>query len=245
MNKRIRVIVIEDEPYSRAELIHLLSTEEHIEIIAEADTGEKGLELILSHEPDVIFVDINMPQMTGVQLVEIVNKMRKSPLVVFATAYPDYAAKAFRLNVIDYLLKPFAEEQLQETLQRIYTFFSSKEELKDDSEMKLGKLAVEDEGKIVYILPTDIRYLYREDRDTIICSKTGKFSCKLSLKELEQKLKDYQFFRTHKSYVVNLNAIVELIPWFNGAYELKIEGLMEKVPVSRNYVKALRERLEL
>lgn len=243
--KKISVILIEDEPYSRAELRHLLSNEERIEIVAEADSGEKGLEMILVHEPDVIFVDINMPQMTGVQLVEHIQKMKKIPLVVFATAYPDYAAKAFRLNAIDYLLKPFDEEQLKETLQRIYATFTNNDLFKETTDIMLGKLAVEDDGKIVYILPTDIDYLYRQDRDTIIRAKTGKYISKLTLKELEQKLKGYSFFRTHKSYLVNLNAIVELIPWFNGAFELKIDGLKEHVPVSRNYVKALRERLEL
>lgn len=243
--KKISVILIEDEPYSRAELRHLLSSEERIEIIAEADSGEKGLEMIFVHEPDVIFVDINMPQMTGVQLVALIQKMKKSPLVVFATAYPDFAAKAFRLNAIDYLLKPFDEEQLKETLERIYSVFTKKDQFKEDGDIKRGKLAVEDNGKIVYIPPTDIYYLYREDRETIICAKTGKYICKLPLKELEKKLKDFPFFRTHKSYLVNLNVIVELIPWFNGAFELKIDGVEEKVPVSRNYVKVLRERLEL
>lgn len=243
--KKIRVIIIEDEPYSRAELKHLLSTEERLQIVDEADSGEKGLEKIILHEPDVIFVDINMPQMSGVQLVELVQKMKHPPLVVFATAYPDFAAKAFRLNAVDYLLKPFDEEQIKETLARIFATFTTNIDYKEEEEIKLGKLAVEDNEKIIYILPTDIHYLYREDRETIIRSKSGRYISKLPLKELEQKLKDYPFFRTHKSYLVNLEAIVELIPWFNGAFELKIAGEAEKVPVSRNYVKALRERLEL
>lgn len=243
--KKISVILIEDEPYSRAELRHLLSSEERIEIVAEADSGEKGLEMVIVHEPDVIFVDINMPKMTGVQLIEIIQNMKKRPLVVFATAYPDYAAKAFRLNAIDYLLKPFDEEQLKETLERIFSAFTNKDLVKEDGAIKLGKLAVEDEGKIIYIHPTDIHYLYRQDRETIILAKTGKYICKLPLKELEKKLKDFPFFRTHKSYLVNLNAVVELIPWFNGAFELRIDGVKEKVPVSRNYVKSLRKRLEL
>lgn len=243
--KKISVILIEDEPYSRAELRHLLSSEERIEIVAEADSGEKGLEMIIAHEPDVIFVDINMPQMTGIELIQIIQKMRKRPLVVFATAYPDYAAKAFRLNAIDYLLKPFDEDQLKETLERIDSALTNNDLSKEDGYMKFGKLGVEEDGKIVYILPTDIHYLYREDRETIIRAKNGKYICKLPLKELEQKLKDFPFFRTHKSYLVNLNAIVELIPWFNGAFVLKIDGVKEKVPVSRNYVKALRKKLEL
>ena len=120
-----------------------------------------------------------------------------------------------------------------------------KQEDKIDQVRPIARLAVEDEGRIVYLPPSDIVYLYREERETIICTKDRRFSLKTPIKELEEKLKGYPFFRTHKSYLVNLDKIEELIPWFNGAYQLKVEGKQDEIPVSRNYVKSLRERLEL
>ncbi|MDE5413457.1 LytR/AlgR family response regulator transcription factor [Alkalihalobacterium chitinilyticum] len=243
MNRKMKTIIIDDEPLSRDELKFLLESFNDIEIIAEADSGEKGLELIMTKEPDIVFIDIEMPQMSGLDLARAIQNMKKTPLIIFATAYPNYAAKAFRVDAVDYLLKPFDEEQLFETMTRV------KERLKQEDKMDqlspIARLAVEDEGRIVYLSPSDIVYLYREERETIICTKERRFSLKTPIKELEEKLKGYPFFRTHKSYLVNLDKIEELIPWFNGAYQLKVEGKQDEIPVSRNYVKSLRERLEL
>ncbi|RBW71507.1 LytR/AlgR family response regulator transcription factor [Bacillus taeanensis] len=245
MGKHIRIVVIDDEALSRDELIHLLKRYKDIHIAAEADSGEKGLEKIITEEPDVIFVDIEMGDMSGLELVSAIQKIKKPPLVIFATAYPDYAAKAFRYQALDYLLKPFDEEQLEDTMERIHQELTKKTLTPTFKEPTIGKLAVEDEGKIVYLIPEEIIYFYREERETIVCTKDKSYRMKTSLKELEQKLVSFSFFRTHKSYFVNLNSVKELIPWFNGAYQIKLFGSTEEIPVSRNYVKALREHLEL
>lgn len=243
--KKIRTIVIDDEPHSRNELIHLLRQHPMMEVIGEAGSSVKGLEKILKFEPDVIFLDIEMTGMTGVELAESLKKLKKPPFIVFATAYPDYAAKAFRLQAVDYLLKPFAEEQLQETVGRLQKLLRS--DLSQDSNQRssIARLAVQDEDKIIYIHPKDILYIFREQRETHICTLTEQFTSKLPLKDFERKLSDYSFFRIHKSYLVQLSAIAELIPWGNGTYEVKLQGLDTLLPVSRNYVKKLRERLEL
>ncbi|WP_216828455.1 LytR/AlgR family response regulator transcription factor [Alkalihalobacterium elongatum] len=243
MNRKIKTIIIDDEPLSRDEMKYLLQNYSDIEIVAEADSGEKGLEMIMIKEPDVAFIDIEMPQMSGLDLARTLQKMKKIPLIIFATAYPNYAAKAFRVDALDYLLKPFDEDQLNETMKRIKKRLNREEKAEQVS--PIAKLAVEDEGRIVYLSPTEIVYLYREERETIICTEDRKFSLKTPIKELEEKLKGFPFFRTHKSYLVNLDKIEELIPWFNGAYQLKVEGKKDEIPVSRNYVKSLRERLEL
>ncbi|WP_078427985.1 LytR/AlgR family response regulator transcription factor [Alkalihalobacterium alkalinitrilicum] len=242
MKKMIRTIIIDDEPLSRDELKFLLQNYNEVEIVAEAESGEKGLELIMMKEPDVAFIDIEMRQMSGLDLARTIQNMKKVPLIIFATAYPNYAAKAFRVEALDYLLKPFDEEQLHETMKRVKERFKSKISEKPN---QVSKLAVEDEGRIVYLPPSEIVYLYREERETIICTKDRNYNLKAPIKELEEKLKGYPFFRTHKSYLVNLNKIEELIPWFNGAYQLKVEGKKGEIPVSRNYVKSLREQLEL
>lgn len=232
-----------DEPHSRSELIYLLEEHSQIEVAGEADSGQKGLELVLQKEPDVIFLDIEMSQMNGMEVAEHLKKVKKRPLLIFATAYPDYAAKAFRMEATDYLLKPFDEEQLEETIKRIEKILLS--DTMPENARKKGKLAVEGQNRIVYLAPDTIDYLYREGRETLIHSQGQKYSTKATLKEVSEKLQGWPFFRIHKSYIVNLQAVEELIPWVNGAYQLKIKGYQEELPVSRNFVKALREELEL
>ncbi|RKL67450.1 DNA-binding response regulator [Salipaludibacillus neizhouensis] len=243
--KRIRVVVVDDEPYSRDEILFLLGKYQEVEIIGEADSGEKALGVIMRKSPDVVFIDIEMPQMSGMELAHSLKSMKKVPLIVFATAYPDYAAKAFRVQALDYILKPFDEEQLEETMLLIKDRLIVKETPNEKIVVSSARLAVEDEGKIVYLSPNEITYLFREERETMIRTTDSQYSMKMPLKDIEMKLKNHPFFRTHKSYLVNIDRIEELIPWFNGAYQVKVEGSTEEIPVSRNYVKALRERLEL
>jgi two-component system, LytTR family, response regulator LytT len=240
----MKVAIIDDEPYSREEMKHLLSEYPWVEIVGEASSAEKAMELILTQDPQVLFLDIEMPGMSGVDLAEALHKMKKKPEIVFATAYPDYALKAFRVEAVDYLVKPFDEEQLSQTMERLKKLLlTDRAEQKDTKTM--GKLSVQDEDKIIFIEPGDILYIFREERETYICTEKKKYTCKLPIKELEAKLVTHPFFRVHKSYLVQLPYVEELIPWGNGVYQLKVHGVKEKIPVSRNYVKELRERLEL
>ncbi|RSL33108.1 DNA-binding response regulator [Salibacterium salarium] len=243
MSNTFSAVVVDDEPYSRDELTYLLDQYEEIEIIGEAESGEKGLAMILKKEPDVVFIDIEMPQMSGMELAQALKNMNKRPFIIFATAYPDYAAKAFRVQAIDYLLKPFDEDQLDETVVVIKDRLLG--EKADEKTSPIPRLAVETDGRITYLSPNDISYLFREEKETVICTKDKQYHVKTSIKDLEIKLNGYSFFRTHKSYLVNLDKVEELIPWFNGAYQVKMEGGKEEIPVSRNYVKGLREQLEL
>ncbi|MBW3112744.1 MULTISPECIES: LytR/AlgR family response regulator transcription factor [Bacillaceae] len=239
----MRVAIIDDEPYSREEMKHLLSGYPWVEVVGEASSAEKGLEVILTKNPDVLFLDIEMPGMSGVDLAETLQKMKHKPEIVFATAYPDYALKAFRVEAVDYLLKPFEESQLAQTMERLKSLVKIETETRESP--SLGKLAVQDEDKIVFISPQDILYIFREERETFICTEKKKYTCRLPIKDLEAKLATYPFFRVHKSYLVQLPFVEELIPWGSGVYQLKVHGADEAIPVSRNYVKELRERLEL
>ncbi|MEG9298306.1 LytTR family DNA-binding domain-containing protein [Mangrovibacillus sp. Mu-81] len=240
----MKVAIIDDEPYSREEMKHLLSEYEWVEIVGEANSAEKAMELILTRDPQVLFLDIEMPGMSGVDLAEALQKMKKKPEIVFATAYPDYALKAFRVEAVDYLVKPFDEAQLSQTMERLKKLLLTEHGEQKDSKT-MGKLSVQDEDKIIFIEPGDILYIFREERETYICTEKKRYTCKLAIKDLEAKLVTHPFFRVHKSYLVQLPYVEELIPWGNGVYQLKVHGVKEKVPVSRNYVKELRERLEL
>ncbi|MBB5325479.1 two-component system response regulator LytT [Anoxybacillus tepidamans] len=240
---RMRVMVVDDEPLSREELKHLLCVYEQIEIIGEADCGESALEKVVTLQPDVVFLDIEMAEMSGLSLAKMLQRLKQPPSIVFATAYPNYAVEAFRYEAVDYLLKPFDEVQVGETVLRLVRKFEK--ERPASSEDTVRKLAIEEEDGIVYVSPHDILYCCREIKDTLIVTKQKTYYTKIPLKELEQKLKGNLFFRPHKSYLVNVEKVEQLTPWFNGAYQLTLAGTLEKIPVSRNYVKALRQRLEL
>ncbi|MCA1321110.1 LytTR family DNA-binding domain-containing protein [Bacillus tianshenii] len=243
MSSMIKAVVVDDERYSREELKHLLNEFPFVEIIGEADSGESALIICMQQQPDVVFLDIEMPKMNGLEVAKNLRELKHMPYIVFATAYPNFAVEAFRYEAVDYLLKPFDEEQLTDTMTRLQKLL-----LKPVDEIQIApstRLAVELESEIHYIDPHAILYISRDERVSRIFTKDQPFESKMALKDLEERLKSYPFFRIHKSYLVNLNYVQKLIPWFNGAYLLELMDSEEKLSVSRNYVKALRKRLEL
>ena len=241
--RTIRTLIVDDERYAREELTYLLEQFPDVKLVGEAESGEVAILKALQLQPDVVFLDIEMPKMNGLEAAKALVELKKVPLIVFATAYPEFAAEAFRINAIDYLLKPYDEEQLKQTIDRIekrlYPTTSA-----NHSET-IGKLAVEADGEITYILPQSILYIYRDEKVTKIITSTKGYEIRTTLKELESRLEPFSFFRIHKSTLVNLRYVSRISPWFNGAYQLELEGVEDQLSVSRNYVKDLRQRLEL
>lgn len=235
-----KTIIIDDERFSREELAFLLSTYKEIEIIAEADSAEGGLLLVAKYEPDVVFVDIEMTGMNGIEFARITKQMKKPPIIIFATAFPNYALDAFETNAFDYLLKPFEEKRLKETMTRIHSTTKT-----SVSPSVILKLAVHEDDRIIYIEPSSILYISRNDRETVIRTAKREFTSKYTLKELEEKLTNHHFFRTHKSFLVNVHQIVEVSTWSSSIYHVRVNGISEQIPLSRNYVKELRELLEM
>ncbi|RWZ52307.1 response regulator transcription factor [Halobacillus fulvus] len=241
MSEVMKVIVVDDERFSREELIYLLKQHEFVEIVGEADSGEQALMKTIQLQPDVLFLDVEMPKMDGMEVAKSVQELKKVPHIVFATAYPDFAVEAFRHEAVDYLLKPFEEEQLADAVERLKKKMHKPEPAERE---KPSKLAIEGD-EIYYLDPHDILYVFREDRVTKIVCPNRTYETKSPLKEIEQRLEGFSFFRIHKSYLVNLNYVDRLTPWFNGAYQLELRGLQDQLSVSRNYVKGLRNKLEL
>ncbi|MCP3032844.1 LytTR family DNA-binding domain-containing protein [Halobacillus sp. A1] len=237
----IKALIVDDERFSREELIYLLKSYDSIDIVGEADSGDAAIMKAIQLQPDVIFLDIEMPKMDGMEVAAAVQELKKVPAIVFATAYPDFAVEAFRHEAVDYLLKPFDEEQLRDAIARL----EKKLQPIEAATSRPTRLAIEGDDEIHYLTPSDIMYVYREDRLTKIVAKTQMYETKGTLKEMEERLKGFSFFRIHKSYLVNLDYVDRLIPWFNGAYQLELRGSKDTLSVSRNYVKGLRKQLEL
>jgi two-component system response regulator LytT len=243
MNRKIRVIVVDDERYAREELIYLIEQQPFFQVIGEADSGEAAIMKAIQLHPDVLFLDVEMPKMNGMDAAKALMELKKVPLIVFATAYPQFAAEAFRINAVDYLLKPYDEAQVKQAIIRIQEKLMPKQSM--EIAWHLGKLAIEMDGEIDYIPIHEILYMFRNEKVTKIITSKREYELRMTLKELESKLTPFSFFRIHKGYLVNLLHVRRLTPWFNGAYQLEVEGRSEKLSVSRNYVRDLRQRLEL
>lgn len=262
----MRVIVADDEQPARDELIYLLGKMQEINIIGEASTNEEVLKKVNELQPDVVFLDIEMPDGSGIDTARKISKEinnNTKPAVVFATAYNYYAVQAFDLNATDYLLKPFKEERLAETVQRLKTRLETQNHLREQDDGPLpndfmdkldriysilqpdgmSKLKVEDNEKIYLIPFQDILYATIEERSVRVFTDKRSFLTNYTLSELESILGN-TFLRVHKSYVANLNRINVVVPWFNNTCNLTMEDGSE-IPVSRTFVKVLKQRLKL
>lgn len=254
----ISVFIADDEALARDELSYLLKQYEDIDIVGEAAQGLEALEKIEALKPDVAFLDIHMPNLDGLTVAQKLIEQDPNLMIVFATAYDQHAIQAFEVNAVDYLLKPFDEERVLKTVERIRQRLENPksvfqngdlnatllELLKSSRSPEISKLAVQNEESIILINPHDILYIYRENRDVFIQTPNEVYTTKYTLQALEEKLASYPFFRVHRSYLVNLKYVQKLVPWFNGAYTLILSDVKHtEVPVSRAYIKALKEAL--
>lgn len=246
--KPITCLLIEDEKHSRDELRYLLEPYAYIETIGEASSGTDGYDLIKSLRPDLIFLDISMPGMSGIELAGKLSYLAHHPQIVFTTAHQDHAVKAFELGAIDYLLKPYDERRFHATMERIRQHFSSQSShvrtvSAHTSETKPARLAVQRDEKTLLIDMTQILYCSAENDRILIHTLQGDFDTNCTLQDLIEKT---QLFRIHRSYAVNLSHISELYPWFNGTYQVCLSNLAHTpLTVSRSYVKALKKILHL
>jgi two-component system response regulator LytT len=247
----LTAFIVDDEMMARDELRFLLCKSNQVKIVGEAEDFTSAWEQIQNKLPDVVFLDIQLSNESGIDLAEKILTLHPQPEIVFATAYDEYALKAFELNAIDYLLKPFEEDRIRQTIgkmlrtkQRIVNHFSLTEDQQQWSvSVNRKKLTVFVEDRLYPIAVKDIYYLSSMEGKTLIA--TVDRHCKINepLVKLERKLANTSIIRVHRSFLVNLDAIVEIQPWFHSTYLLKMKD-NAKVPVSRTFVKELRSRFD-
>lgn len=246
----IHVLIVDDEAPSRDELKFLLDHVPGVTVDDIARNGKEALHKIIELNPDVVFLDIQMPDMTGFAVCkELIVRLKPEeiPFIVFATAFDQHALAAFEVNAVDYILKPFDEERLLSTMEKVKRLISTQNTeplsriLSLLEKPKKAKLPVEENERIILLDPQEIVFCTISDRQVIIKTQSHEFTTGYNLGELEQKL---GFLRTHKSYLVNSEKVREIIPWFNGTYNL---GMMDDgastIPVSRTYLKEVRNTL--
>ena len=239
-----KAIVIDDELYAREELIQLLNETGEVEIVASCQNAIEGLKQIHACKPDVIFLDIQMPQITGLELLSMLDP-EKIPQVVFVTAYDEYALKAFEDNAIDYLLKPVSSARLAKTLKRLHVSAITRD-YAPVTKAQLELVPCTGYNRVLLVKPQDIEMAYSDQCGVHIISNEiqgsdNEKSCSLSLKVLEEKT---PLIRCHRQYLINPTKIREIKLLENSLAEI-ITCMGAVAPVSRRYLKALKDRFAL
>lgn len=262
MTDTIRTILVDDEPPARDELSYLLSSHADVEIVATAGNTAEAVQAIRTHAPDLVFLDIQMPGKNGFHVLKDVVDMEKPPLVIFATAFDEYAIRAFEENAVDYILKPVSEDRLGTSLDRVRTMLrADNAEESDDSSDALRKLlagvgitpgitriSVEHSGRNVLLNPREVVFFNYENRRVHAGTRDGSYPCAsdLTLDRLEERLNGFAFFRANRSQLVNLAQVRTYAPWFNGKYVLTLNDAQEtEIIVSKSRVRDFRNAIEL
>jgi two-component system LytT family response regulator len=237
----MRAIIIDDERLARQELKNLLSAYKDIEIIAECNNAQSAKEKIAELNPDVIFLDMQMPGKTGLELIEEVSAL---PDVVFVTAHDEYAIKAFEVNAFDYLLKPVSPERLAETIKKLTQkeIYEKKENTTPLTES--DKVFIKDGEKTWFVKLSNIRLFESEGNYVRVYFDTFRPLILRSLNSLEERLDEKHFFRASRKHIINLSWIESIETWFNGGLMVKLKGGQE-VEISRRQAVKLKDMMSL
>jgi two-component system, LytTR family, response regulator len=237
----MRTIIVDDERLARQELKSLLAEYKEIEIIAECSNAEEAKQKINELKPDLVFMDIQMPGKTGLELLEEISSL---PEVVFVTAYDEYAIKAFEINALDYLLKPVQPERLGETIKKL--FHKENTEKKENNSILADDdhVFLKDGEKCWFVKLSDLRLFESEGNYVRVLFNTSKPLILRSLNNLETRLPAKSFFRASRKHIVNLKYIETIENWFNGGLMVKLKT-GEQVEISRRQAVKLKDLMSL
>jgi two-component system LytT family response regulator len=248
--KKIRTVIIEDETPAREILKHYLKDFDEIEIIGECPDGFTGLKTISDLEPDLVFLDIQMPKLTGFEMLEV---LEEKPEIIFTTAYDQFAIKAFELNAVDYLLKPFPKERLREAVNKVIDKVASGKGEKIPADQLIAKKPeslspvtriVVRKGNAINLIPVDqIKYFEAQDDYVMIYYATGKALKQQTMKFYGENLPKTDFVRIHRSYIVRVQDINRIEPYGKDNHVAVLKS-GEKLPVSRAGYQHLKEELD-
>jgi two-component system response regulator LytT len=275
----LTALIIDDEPLARQELQYLLQAAGDVTVLALGTNGIEAVDLIRTHKPDVVFLDVRMPGLDGFAVLKkvlAIDRKTQLPQVVFATAFDQYAVRAFEVNAVDYLLKPFDNHRLLRTLDKV----RSRIQVVDDAEpasatstlaptteekldallrmveeraaapaqtLRSGKVVLRMQNRLLLADQSDVCFASIEDGRISVVTRTheGDSNCR-TLEELLDQLNPEQFWRAHRSYLVNIQHIREVVPWFKSTYQLRMDDRKQtEIPVSRAQTKRLRELFNL
>jgi two-component system LytT family response regulator len=245
----MRILIVDDEPPARERLKRLLSSIEGVELVGEADSGLRAIEVIEREKPDLVLLDIQMPGLDGFEVIEALGD---PPPVIFVTAYDEYAIRAFEVNALDYLLKPFSRTRLEKAIRRAQEALGEESDLSEQlaplleslaaQGRYLTRLAVRDRERIRVLDVGEVDWIGVEGEQVMVHAGNQTYPIRRTLAELEARLDPAHFFRAHRAVIVNLDRVQEIIPWFKGSHKLRLTTGAE-VDLSRAQGRALREIL--
>ncbi len=240
MPRPVRTLLIEDEIHARRYLRELLATEEGLTIVGEADSGTIGAELIRTLQPDLVFLDVQMPELDGFSMVEQIGAERM-PAFIFVTAFPEYAVRAFEIDAVDYLCKPFDRQRLSAAVQRARRLLDPPASPRPAEGPADGtwysRITVKEEAGITFVPVEDVLWIEAANKYVVIHSGIGTHVARLTIQHVAAHLDPKQFVRIHRSILVRKSAVRGLHPLFHGDYTVKlIDGT--ELTLSRTYREA-------
>jgi two-component system LytT family response regulator/two-component system response regulator LytT len=248
----IRTVVVDDEPLARARLRTFLGAIDDVELVGEAGNGIEALRVVQEAEPDLLLLDVQMPGMGG---FELLAALKRPPQVIFATAYDEYAIRAFEVEAVDYLLKPVTQARVAEAVSRVRMRIeqgTSPDALKAilrrlerTDRAPVQQIPVQS-GRRIIVLPTESIFWFDVEYRLVYAHVDGRaYMTNYTLKEIEERVDPSVFFRAHKSAIVNLTRVREIVPWFGGRYKLVMrDAAGSEVALSRTQSRVLRARLK-
>ncbi len=232
-------VIVEDSRLARNELKELIKNHNEIEIIGEAENVDEGYDLIITTRPEILFLDINMPGKNGFELLEMLDEV---PLVIFTTAYDEYAIKSFEYNAFDYLMKPISAKRFGATIQKVLEKEQEQKVLESDKKNLNSQIFIK-EGEHCWLVKIGEISLFEVDGNyTRIYFRDQKPLIYKSLNQIEEKLPEKYFFRINRQQLININEVIEVIPWFNGKLKIKLKNGKE-VEVSRRQSSTFKDWL--
>jgi two-component system LytT family response regulator len=245
---KIRTLVVDDEPIARARVVSLLKQEEDIEVVGEYANGKQALSAIESTSPDLLFLDIQMPEVNGLDLARTIQS--SGPAVVFVTAYDEYALRAFEVHAMDFLLKPFSAERFRSALghareqvsQRRKGVDTTKTTMADRRNARPNRLMIKSSGRIHFVRMTDIDWCEAQGNYVRVHVGAQEHLVRDTMSHLESELDPQQFVRIHRSTIVNVDRIQEMQSSFNGEYVVLLRT-GTRLTLSRGYREILQARL--
>ncbi len=249
----ISALIVDDEQLAREELAYLLKDVD-VEVIAQGKNGVEAVNLIKDLAPDLVFLDVQMPGLDGFGVIKkLLDKKVPLPQIIFATAYDQYAVRAFEVNAVDYLLKPFDKKRVAQAVNRARQKLESPATEQIGTIVKLleqqqhrtqaAKVLLKAAGRLFLVDQKDICYASIQDGiiTVVAAQMEGQSNCR-TLEELLDSLDPNMFWRAHRSYLVNINRIKEVVPWFKSSYQIRMDDKKQaEIPVSRAQTKRLRE----
>lgn len=221
-------IIVDDEYLSIQELSYFINNFSSIRIIGEYTDSINALEYVQKHAVDVIFLDISMPKLDGLAFSRVINTLPNKPLFVFISAHSEHALEAFEVSAFDYLLKPYSESRITNTLSKL--------ERHECSKCTNDKLTLLKNNRLYVINVNDICYCEAHEHEVHVYTTFDQFKVASSISEFHKRLPEKAFFRCHRSYIINIDRLTEIVPWFNNTYIVKLKGSEAEIPVSRQNV---------